>query len=128
MQRKRSKLIEWHHNTDIIDVNFIKILNDLHIEVPQKKQVEFVFEKESPKIEVKKWAIYQYALNGKFIAEFSNKLKDYGRNFHYKFLISPLERSPAVVQRYSEVEITYFINVRIGRNVMPDSTAHCHCN
>ena len=32
--------------TDITDVNFIKILNDLHIEVPRKKQVEFVFEKE----------------------------------------------------------------------------------
>ena len=44
----------------------------MHIEVPQKKQVEVVFEKESPKIEVKKQAIYQYALNGKFIAEFSD--------------------------------------------------------
>lgn len=71
-KEKGVRLIEWHHNTDITDVNFIKILNDLHIEVPRKKQVEFVFEKESPKIEVKKWAIYQYALNGKFIAEFSD--------------------------------------------------------
>lgn len=66
------KLVEWNYKTDITDINFIEILNDLHIEVPQKKQAEFVFEKETPKIEVEKWAIYQYALNGEFIAEFSN--------------------------------------------------------
>lgn len=66
------QLVEWNYKTDITDINFIKILNDLHIEVPQKKQAEFVFEKESHKIEVKKWAIYQYALNGEFIAEFSD--------------------------------------------------------
>lgn len=55
------KLVEWNYKTDITDINFIEILNDLHIEVPQKKQAEFVFEKETPKIEDEKWAIYQYA-------------------------------------------------------------------
>lgn len=66
------KLVEWNYKTGITDINFIEILNDLHIEVPQKKQAEFVFEKEDSKMEVEKWAIYQYALNGEFIAEFSN--------------------------------------------------------
>lgn len=71
-KEKGVRLIEWHYNTDITDINFIKILNNLHIEVPQKKQVEFSFEKKSRKIETKKCAIYQYALNGEFIAEFSD--------------------------------------------------------
>lgn len=70
-KEKGVKLVEWHYKTDITDINFIKILNNLHIEVSQKKQAEFVFEKES-KIEVEKWAIYQYDLKGEFIAEFSN--------------------------------------------------------
>ncbi|MDD6400032.1 MAG: NUMOD1 domain-containing DNA-binding protein [Lachnospiraceae bacterium] len=71
-KEKGVKLVEWNYKTDITDISFIEILNNLHIEVPQKKQAEFTFEKGLAKIEVKKWAVYQYTLNGEFVAEYLN--------------------------------------------------------
>lgn len=65
-------LVEWHYGKDVTDDNFIEMLKDNHLTVPEKKIIDIGYTKKESKDFIKEdnEVLFQYDTEGTFVKEF----------------------------------------------------------
>lgn len=68
-------LVYWDYTIEIVDENFIDIMRRFNISIPRKQYANYLFGKETIDKTEESSVIYQYNLNGDFIAEYASVLE-----------------------------------------------------